>query len=286
MFPNLESRYPAQVLKERELAASGDFRERVRYDLENPASYAFGLLAAADVAKFCGASRMTCIEFGVADGAGLRKLARLAEAVTRETGVAIDVVGFDTGKGLPPPKDYRDHPEIWSGGDFAGGDRTALASTLSANTRMIWGDIAQTLQPFAAALDSLSPVGFVSIDVDIYTSTKSALNIFLTDTAKLLPVMIAYFDDTIGGAERIGSAFRNRWAGQLLAIEEFNAAQPTRKIDIIRTLEYRRPLDREAWLKHIYGVHVLDHPFRNRTATRGPLSMQDYSNWAAVRWPL
>jgi hypothetical protein len=287
MFPSPESRYLPQVLKERELAAaSNDFRTRVRYDLEGRPSYAFGLLAAADVARFCGVTHITAIEFGVAEGGGVRNLAELAERVTRETGVVIDIVGFDTGSGLPPPKDFRDHPEIWSAGDFSILDRVAFDESFPKSARMLWGDIAETISGFTAGLGAAAPVGFVSIDVDIYTSTISALELFLAESDKLLPVIVTYFDDTLGGAERIGSIFRNRWAGQLLAIDEFNGAHATRKIDVIRTLRYRRPLNQEQWLQQIYGVHILDHPFRNRLAARDGFSMEEHRTWPSMKWPL
>ena len=47
------------------------------------------------------------LEFGVAGGAGLLSLERIAELVEGLTGVEIEVHGFDTGTGLPAPKDYR-----------------------------------------------------------------------------------------------------------------------------------------------------------------------------------
>ena len=37
-------------------------------------------------------------EFGVAGGAGLVNLERIAELVEQKTGVGIDIYGFDTGK--------------------------------------------------------------------------------------------------------------------------------------------------------------------------------------------
>src|SRR6266513_2724569 len=105
-------RYPAAALEARgRAAASGSFRDHVRFDLVGRPQHAFGLLAAADLAAFVGVEAIVAIEFGVAEGAGLLDLADLASAVATETGVAIEVVGFDSGAGLPPPKDYRDHPE-------------------------------------------------------------------------------------------------------------------------------------------------------------------------------
>jgi hypothetical protein len=287
MFPDLSSKYSERILEERAtIAAHGSFRDKVRYDLIPRPMYAFGLLAAADVARFCGARRITAIEFGVAEGDGLLNLCGLAAAVTEETGVSIEIAGFDTGEGLPPLSDYRDHPEIWTGGDFKIADRQRLLSGLTPNARMVWGDIAQTLPTFIRSLPADAPVAFVSVDLDIYTSTMSALRLFTAEAEKLLPAIVTYFDDTLGGAARIGSIFRNRWAGQLLAIDEFNAANDKRKIDVMRTIKFRRPLDREQWLEQMYAIHVLDHPARNRTNVRAPLTMVEHGSSASLGWPL
>jgi hypothetical protein len=280
--------YPDAVVAERaKAAAAGDFRARVRYDLAPRAPYAFGLLAAADAAAFFGIGTVTAIEFGVADGAGLVALGTLAAEVTVHTGVVFDVVGFDTGEGLPPLRDYRDHPEIWTAGDFRTVDRAALEARLPPRTRMIWGDVADTLAPFVATLTPDAPVGFVAHDMDIYHSTVAALALYRAPATMLLPVGIAYFDDTLGRPDRIGSLLRTRWTGQLGAIEEFNDANPTRKIDVIRTLKHRRPLNQEQWLDQVYAVHVLDHPARAvGAAPRRPLTMSGYGVSRGFEWPL
>ena len=100
------------------VAIAGNFRNKVKYDLVIRSYHAWGLLQAADFAKTCGVSKITAIEFGVANGAGLMNLAHIAPRVTRATGVEIQVVGFDTGMGMPPPRDYRDHPEHYRVGDY------------------------------------------------------------------------------------------------------------------------------------------------------------------------
>lgn len=281
------STYPDAVLQERaRVAERGDFRERVRYDVTQRAPYAFGLLAAADAARFFGIDTVTAIEFGVADGDGLLALGALAADVTEYTGVAFDIVGFDTGHGLPPLRDYRDHPEIWAAGDFRTVDRAALEARLPPRTTMIWGEVGDTIGPFVNRLREDAPVGFVAHDMDIYHSTASALALYRAPAASLLPVGIAYFDDTLGRSDRLGSLLRTRWAGQLLAIDEFNAAESPRKIDVIRTLKHRRPLNQELWLDQVYAVHVLDHPARGATARRAPLSMGDYPVARRFDWPL
>src|SRR5436190_14461173 len=116
----IDLRYPAALLAERErVAMVGSFRETVRYDLVPRPHYAFGLLTAADIARFCGVKKIIAIECGVAAGEGLLNLCELAEMVSHETGIEFIIYGFDTGNGLPPLQDYRDHPEIWTEGDFS-----------------------------------------------------------------------------------------------------------------------------------------------------------------------
>jgi hypothetical protein len=124
------------------------------------------------------------------------------------------------------------------------------------------------------------------VDLDIYHSTKASLALYEVLHEKLLPVSIAYFDDTLGSPTRMGSLFRNRWAGQLLAIDEFNASHQTRKIDEIRVLHYRRPLFHEQWLAQTYAVHVLDHPLRNRMNARQGLALDQHLETSVFDWKL
>jgi hypothetical protein len=286
-FPNLASRYPAALLEQRErISARGTFRERVAFDLVPRPQHAFSLLTAADVAAFAGVPEIIGVEFGVAEGAGLLNLGEIAAEVTRETGVRIRLVGFDTGRGMPSPVDYRDHPEIWQGGDFAMPDPSSLQAQLPANTELVLGDVKDTVPEFALALRD-APIGFVSFDLDFYSSTRDALLLFDVAAQHLLPVVVTYFDDVIGGTRRIGSLFRNRAAGPLLAIDEFNATHETRVLDVIRILRHRRPLDRELWLDRMYALHVLDHPVRTPgTMRREAMSIGEHASGGRMNWPV
>lgn len=282
-----ELKYQAPLLQERAtMAQQGTFRERVRYDLIDRPPYACGVLAAADMARFCDQPRITVIEFGVAEGLGLLNLCDIAKQVTTETGIIIDVVGFDTGAGLPELEGYRDHPEIWSEGDFSGVDAAALQARLPANARIVWGDIRETLPDFIRRLDATSPIGFISNDLDLYSSTAASFQLLRARTDALLPVVIQYFDDTHGSPARIGSLFRNRWCGQFAAIEDFNAAHETRKIDRLYTLKARRPMDKELWLEQMFALHVLDHPMRQHSRSRTALKMDDHGHTDRMNWPL
>jgi len=71
-----------------------------------------------------------------------------------------------------------------------------------------------------------------------------------------LPVTIMFFDDI--NDERHTSA-----CGELLAIEEFNRAHQLRQIEAYRFLENSRVFRRADWIKHMYCLHVLDHPHRS-----------------------
>jgi hypothetical protein len=284
-FPDLAARYPRALIEQRDrVATSGTFRQRVQFDLVERPQHAFGLLAAADVAAFAEVDEIVAIEFGVAEGAGLRNLAGIASRVTAETGIDIKVVGFDSGRGLPSPLDYRDHPEIWAAGDFAMGDPARLRSTLPEGVELVLGPVADTLPQFVELLTK--PIGFVSFDLDLYSSTRDALALFGSPSELLLPIVISYFDDVIGGAHRIGSLFRTSAAGQLLAIEEFNSEHEKRQIDTIRILPHRRPLDREIWIERTYALHVLDHPCRSVGSTRTAMSMVEHGRNARFEWPL
>jgi hypothetical protein len=52
-------------------------------------------------------------------------LERAAKEIERTLGVGIDVVGFDSGEGMPEPTDYRDWPHIWGRGFYHGAASSA-----------------------------------------------------------------------------------------------------------------------------------------------------------------
>ncbi len=126
----------------------GAFEARVDFDLVMRRNNAFCLLQAARFARRCGATSLRAVEFGVANGAGLMNMAAIAARVTRSTGVAIDVVGFDTGAGMPPPVDYRDHPDCYGIGDFPMQAPSELQRRLPAMPRCASGCSPRQFRPF------------------------------------------------------------------------------------------------------------------------------------------
>jgi hypothetical protein len=231
----------------------GSYRSKVAFDLVRRRQYAYSVLRAADMAMSQGVGSITIIEFGVATGAGLLNLCRLADFTSRATGVKVNLIGFDTGRGLPRPHDYRDHPELFQEGDFPM-DFEALGKKLPSNARLVLGPIGETVPEFMKKLSPKSPLGFAVIDVDYYSSATDALQLLTdADPEKYLPLTLLYLDD-------IADEFQNQWCGELLAIDEFNKLDKWRKVEKDRFLKSRRIFKNALWLDQIYLLHVLDHP--------------------------
>jgi hypothetical protein len=117
----------------------------------------------------------------------------LAPAVEKETGIKLRIVGFDTGSGLPRVQGYKDHPEIWNPGDFATEDRGKLMAKLHGRAEIIWGDIADNIDSFTDAVEPSAPLGFIAIDVDIYSATNAALRCLTKQPEKYNPAISIYF---------------------------------------------------------------------------------------------
>ena len=242
------------------VALLGSYRAKVAFDLIVRPQYAWPVLHAADTAREYGVKRITVIEFGVANGAGLMNLCAVARRTTETTGVAIDVVGFDTGAGMPAAIDYRDHPEAFQAGDFPM-DAAKLRAALPPNARLILGPIAQTLPAFLAELGPGNPLGFIAIDVDYYSSTVDCLKVLDGRPDAYLPWLPVYLDDITLFTSSIH-------AGELLAVEEFNAAHALRKVTPLHTLRNRRIFKNAGWIDQIFVAQIHDHPRRTPAARR------------------
>jgi hypothetical protein len=229
------------------------YRRKLDYGTIDRAHYGHCMLQSAMLARKLGHSRISCIEFGVAGGAGLVAMERHAEAVHAETGVEVVVFGFDTGKGMPPPRDYRDMPYLWQSGYFAM-DVSKLRARLK-SAKLILGDVAQTLRGFAEQGDP-PPIGFIAFDLDYYSSTVTALKIFESNHQHLLPRVACYFDDMVGD---IDWAY-NEFTGELLAIKEFNAEHENIKIAPVSGLRFSGRRIPQMWHEQIFVAHLFTHP--------------------------
>lgn len=237
------------------VAVFGTTRAKIAFDVLVRQQHAFGLLDAADAARERGLSRVTVVELGVGSGTGLLNICDLAKRIEAVTGVGFDIVGFDTGEGLPPPTDHRDHPELYREGWYPV-DRAALERALPGNASVIYGDLRDTIDDFVHTLTPASPLGFAALDVDYYSSSQHALRLFLGAASCYLPTVCVYVDD-------VHERTHTRFAGELLAIDEFNAEHDLRKLDADRGLMYHRVFKHAEWLQHMFKLHVFDHPERS-----------------------
>jgi hypothetical protein len=251
-----------------------DFRTKERYGLVVRANYAYGMLRAADSAKYNGIQSVTVVELGVASGGGLLNMIDCADLITKETGVRFRIVGFDTGAGLPSVEGVKDHPEIWNPGDFIMEDRTSLERKIAGKAEIIWGDIDNNIDSFVSSLTPESPLGFVSVDVDLYSATKAGLRCFAGEPNKYLPAISVYCDD-------VSFFTANKWCGELAAIEEFNSEHEARKIDQDRSL-ILRPKKIETWYPAMYVCHILDHSSRQRSRDRRSLAIGEHAEFISV----
>lgn len=235
----------------------GSFRSKVFYDVVLRPHHAYCILKVADQAKNQGFKQIDILEFGVAHGSGLMNMIKIAERVTKTTNIKINIYGFDTGEGMPDPIDYRDHPEYYNTGDFPM-NRELLEEKINKKAKLFIGPIKETLQDYLKHKSDKSPIGFVSVDVDYYSSTKDVIELFKAKAHFFLPLTYIYFDD-------IFMDNHNDKCGELLAIKEFNEETQLRNISYHQFLENKRLFKNSNWLKQIYFLHVLDHNYRFNT---------------------
>ncbi len=229
----------------------GSYPFRLRIGAVDRPHYGYIIYEAAQLAAKLGQPRISVLEYGVAGGTGLLAMEMHAEAIERIFPVKIEIYGFDTGGGLPAPKDYRDLPYLWQAGFFAM-DQKSLREKLKRSV-LVLGDVAETAVEFFAKHDP-APVGAVAHDLDFYSSTVDGLKAFEAAPRHLMPRVFCYFDDTVGTSEQLYTEF----TGERLAIEDFNRAHDQRKIGVPFYLRARQALG--AWVNQIWVLHNFDHP--------------------------
>lgn len=215
----------------------------------------YGMVEAALQARRLDMSAMIAIEFGVGRGGGLLIMEQLAGLIKAELGVSVSVVGFDLGTGLPASSDYRDCPYIWQRGHYEM-DVEQLRKQLR-SAKLILGDVSSTVGEFLKSSQG-GPIGFVSFDLDYWSSTKAAMTVLKDRPETLLPRTFCYFDDIVGPDIEL----HNRFAGELLAIDEFNSESDQRKLSLINGLAAKR-ITPCLWAEQMYVLHAFDHPRYN-----------------------
>jgi hypothetical protein len=176
--------------------------------------YAFGVKQAIYLAQKLQLKSVSVVEFGVATGGGLVALENYAMEMGKAAEINVEVYGFDLGSGLPTPSDYRDLGYVWQRGSYKM-DFESLRKRLKI-AQLLLGDVAETVPGFNAT--NHAPIGFISFDLDYYSSTMNAFRIFDCPDGKVLPRVFCYFDDIVSDGHQLHCDD----VGELLAIQEFN----------------------------------------------------------------
>lgn len=215
----------------------------------NEHRYFKSLIYACWQAKLAGYTDITCVELGVANGHGIEALIKFKDLVKQHLDLSLNIVGFDTGYGLPEILDYRDHPEIYNVGQYAVADRADLESRFGNQATIVWGDVCMTMPDFVWHFSEAAPLAFVSLDLDLYSSTNATWPLFEMSASHYLPAVSIHADDV-----NVHLTF-NPWCGESLSLDEFNAGHVFRKFE----------QKHACWnVQNFYVFHVLDHPIRNR----------------------
>ena len=233
----------------------GSFEFRLAFDAVPRPWFAYGMYQAASLASSLNLKRVTAIEFGVAGGDGLVVMEGLAAEIEKVIPIKFELYGFDTSEGLPRHEDYRDLPYVWRQGLYRM-DVETVRSKLK-RSDLIFGDVCETIPQFLTE-KTPAPIGFISFDLDYYSSTRSAFSIFEAPHSVILPRVVCYFDDVVGSDEQLHCED----VGELLAIREFNESSEETKIRQIMGLSSKRAVGC-MWCVKMYAFHCFTHPQYN-----------------------
>jgi hypothetical protein len=214
--------------------------------------YAHGMYEAAQLGVRLGKRAISVVEFGVAQGDGLAAMEDIARDIRRMFKIHVQIIGFDSGEGLPAHGDYRDLPYVWRHG-FYKMDVEAVRRRLP-TAQLILGDVRETVPAFLQA-GPVPPIGFVSIDLDYYSSTVAALRVFEGPDDKYLPRVLVHLDDIMSGDQQ----YSCEDVGELLAVREFNESA-TRQHRVRPIHGWKRSLlFHPEWAETMWAYHRFDH---------------------------
>lgn len=218
---------------------------------------AYCMLNAAIQAKGLGIMKISAIEFGVFCGDSLNLIEKYAKEIEKLTGVSFNTYGFDIISGLPAASNYKDQIYFWPKGDFET-DMDRLKKNIK-TSKLILGDIKKTLPNFIEKYNP-PPIGFISFDLDYYTSTMSAFEIFNFPYSNFLPRVECYMDD-ISSLNQLSAC---KATGVLKAIQDFNEKKDVSKKICKKELvsQFRRYYS--PWNEKIYVYHDFDHELYNK----------------------
>lgn len=192
--------------------------------------------------------KISIIELGVAGGNGLLTIEKYCRKLSKKYQIEYEIYGFDFGDaaGLNYTENPKDLPYFIGEGQFKM-DYEKLKKKLT-KSKLILGDIKDTVKEFSEKYQP-APIAAIFFDLDYYTSTINAFEIFKYSDNFLLPRIICYFDDL--------QPHVNNFSGEIAAINEFNKNNEKMKIakDYGTTLNYFYG----PWEEEVYILHKFNH---------------------------
>jgi hypothetical protein len=232
------------------------YQDRLRLCAIDRPHYGHCIFEAVQLANRLGYPNISVVEFGCGGGNGLLNAEmHIAEVSKVFPNVHVELYGFDMGTGLPPPlKDYRDFPHYFRPGQYVM-DPVMVQKKLNIG-KLVLGNVKDTCKTFFTDFNP-APIGCIFHDLDFYSSTSDSFTLFEADGKHFLPRVFMYFDDIIGDDTWLA----NEYAGEMLAIEEFNQAHSLKKI--AKNLAVPRDFPDQSWKDQIYIYHDFAHPEYN-----------------------
>jgi hypothetical protein len=231
------------------------YRDRLQLCAIDRPHYGHCIYEAAQLAARLGYPKISVVEFGCGGGNGLLNAEmHIAEVAKIFPKVQIELYGFDMGTGLPPLKDYRDFPHYFRPGQYVM-DPVAVRRKLTIG-KLVLGNVKDTCKTFFTDFNP-APIGCIFHDLDFYSSTCDAFTLFDANQKHFLPRVFMYFDDIIGN----NTWLANEFAGEMLAIEEYNQRNVMRKI--AKNQAIPRDYPDQSWKDQIYIYHDFEHPEYN-----------------------
>ena len=128
-------------------------------------------------------------------------------------------------------------------------DQQKLQSRLNSKSTLVFGNVAETVHGFFTKYNP-PPLGFISIDLDLYSGSIAALGIFDAPKRNMLWHVPMYFDD-------IDMFYTHSMGGELLALNEYNQRSTGVFIDVWRGVKSRRPFPEAPYLDRLFIAHDL-----------------------------
>ena len=203
-----------------------------------------------------GFNEIDIIELGVAGGNGIKSILKYKRKIEKILKIKINIIGFDSGTGLPKSGIKEDLPFFWKQGDYTSSNIKNLENEDKC-IKIFEGNISLTLDQYIS--ENKSKIGLIIFDLDLYSSTKIFLDKIpeLSKRNLLLPRVFCYFDDLF-----VADYVLNDVNGEPLAIKEFNNQFENLKLGktFDHITDFKFPLGK--------GLIYLLHDFKNKDYDR------------------